>query len=146
MDDGLRSRAGDESLVILQSLVCLLREKKVFEGPLTGEYGAATLKATRAWQAQRGFEQVDLWSRQHWMSLLAAGSKATIKYGSSGLAVRRLQRALNAASPQHSLVITGVYGPGVEPVVKAWQKKVGLQPSGVVNGQVWRALIKGKRS
>jgi len=128
------------------TLQCLLREKKVFEGPLTGEYGAATLKATRAWQAKRGFEPQDLWSRQHWMSLLAVGSKATIKYGSSGLAVRRLQRALNAASPQHRLVVTGVYGPGVEPVVKAWQKKVGLQPSGVVNRQVWRALIKGKRS
>ncbi|CAB4755915.1 unannotated protein [freshwater metagenome] len=131
---------------LVTTLQCLLREKKLFEGPLTGEYGAATLKATRAWQAQRGFEQVDMWSRQHWMSLLAAGSQATIKYGSAGLAVRRLQRALNAASPQHRLVVTGVYGPGVEPVVKAWQKKVGLQPSGVVNRQVWRALVAGKRS
>ncbi|MEH3158149.1 MAG: hypothetical protein PGN08_03965 [Sphingomonas taxi] len=29
MDDPLRTRAGDESLVILQSLLCLLREKNV---------------------------------------------------------------------------------------------------------------------
>ncbi|WP_414711408.1 hypothetical protein [Sphingomonas sp. UBA978] len=29
MDNGLQSRAGDESLVILQSLVCLLREKNL---------------------------------------------------------------------------------------------------------------------
>ncbi|MCP3736354.1 hypothetical protein M9979_15915 [Sphingomonas sp. RP10(2022)] len=29
MDNGLQSQAGDESLVILQSLLCLLREKNV---------------------------------------------------------------------------------------------------------------------
>ena len=57
--------------------------------------------------------------------------------------MRRLQRALNAASPQHRLVVTGVYGPGVEPVVKAWQKKVGLQPSGVAAGLVAVAALTG---
>jgi hypothetical protein len=29
MDDGLQSRSGDETLVILQSLLCLLREKNL---------------------------------------------------------------------------------------------------------------------
>ena len=145
-----RTTASGEEVVpdpaMVTTLQCLLREKKFFEGELTGEYGAKTVAATRDWQAEHGFEPQDLWSRQHWMSLLAAGSKATIKYGSSGLAVRRLQRALNAASPQARLIVTGVYGPGVEPAVKAWQKKVGLPQSGVVNGEVWRELMAGTRS
>ena len=41
--------------------------------------------------------------------------------------------------------MTGVYGPGVEPAVKAWQEKVGIAQSGVVNGEVWRMLMQGKR-
>ena len=88
----------------------------------------------------------NLWSRQHWMSLLSAGSKPILKYGSSGDAVRRLQRALNAASPKATLVVTGVYGPGVEPAVKDWQERTGMEASGVVNKRVWRKLRKGLRS
>ncbi|MGV3564066.1 MAG: glycoside hydrolase domain-containing protein [Nocardioides sp.] len=145
-----RTTANGEQIVpdaaLVTALQCLLREKKYFEGELTGEYGAKTLTATHTWQAEHGFDEQDLWSRTHWMSLLAAGSKDTIKYGSSGLAVRRLQRTLNAASPHAQLVVTGVYGPGVEPAVKAWQKRVGLPQSGVVNGEVWRILTSGTRT
>jgi hypothetical protein len=144
-----RTTASGEQVVpdpaLVTTLQCLLREKKFFDGDLTGEYGAKTLAATHAWQAEHGFDEQDLWSRQHWMSLLAAGSRDTVKYGSSGLAVRRLQRALNAASPKARLVVTGVYGPGVEPAVKAWQQKVGVPQTGVVNGEAWRMLMAGKR-
>lgn len=131
---------------LVTTLQCLLREKKYFDGDLTGEYGTRTLKATRAWQADHKMPEKNLWSRQHWMSLLSAGSKPILKYGSSGDAVRRLQRALNAASPKATLVVTGVYGPGVEPAVKDWQERIGMEASGVVNKRVWRKLRKGVRS
>ena len=131
---------------LVTTLQCLLREKKYFDGDLTGEYGTRTLKATRAWQADHKMPEKNLWSRQHWMSLLSAGSKPILKYGSSGDAVRRLQRALNAASPKATLVVTGVYGPGVEPAVKDWQDRVGMEPSGAVNKRVWRKLLKGVRT
>ena len=49
------------------------------------------------------------------------------------------------ASPTKVLV-TGVYGPGVEPAVKDWQERTGMAASGVVNKRVWRKLRKGLRS
>lgn len=127
------------------TLQCLLRQKKYYSGELTGEYDARTARATKRWQAQHGFDKQQLWSRKHWMSLLADGATDTVKYGSSGLAVRRLQRALNASSPDTSVVVTGVYGPGVEPAVKAWQARVGLPASGAVNHEAWRKLMRGAR-
>ena len=41
------------------------------------------------------------WQRKHWMALLAAGARPVLKFGSAGEAVRRLQRALNAAEHGH---------------------------------------------
>ena len=128
------------------ALQCLLKQRGYFDTAITGTYGGRVVNATKAWQRDHGFAEKDLWARTHWMSLLAAGSKTTTKYGSSGDAVRRLQRSLNAASPKAKVVVTGVYGAAVEKAVKDWQKRVGMSASGVVNAATWRKLQAGKRS
>ena len=51
MDDGLQSRSGDESLVILQSLLCLLREKNLLSRADIEELTDRV--AMRATQAER---------------------------------------------------------------------------------------------
>ncbi|MBF4162658.1 glycoside hydrolase domain-containing protein [Nocardioides acrostichi] len=129
----------------VKALQCLLKRKGYFDGTFTGRYGGEVLKATQQWQGDHGFAQRRKWSRANWMSLLAAGPKNVVKYGSSGEQVRRLQRALNAAAPGTKLWNTGVYGPGVDPAVKAWQKRVGIPADGVVNAGVWRKLQAGAR-
>ena len=128
------------------ALQCLLKQRGYFDTEITGTYGGRVVTATKAWQRDHGFAEKDLWARTHWMSLLATGSKTTTKYGSSGDAVRRLQRSLNAASPKARVVVTGVYGAAVEKAVKDWQKRVGMSASGVVNAATWRKLQAGKRS
>ena len=49
------------------------------------------------------------WTRVHWMSLLADGASPVLKFGSAGEDVRRVQRALKAASATLKLRITGRY-------------------------------------
>jgi peptidoglycan hydrolase-like protein with peptidoglycan-binding domain len=80
------------------------------------------------------------------MSLLAAGDRPVVKYGSAGPAVRRVQRALNAvADRSQPLTATGVFDAATTIAVKDWQRSVGVQASGVVGTQSWKALAAGRR-
>ena len=48
---------------------------------------------SRAWQAARKFTPSNTFAERHWTALLAAGSRTTLKRGSVGESVHRLQRA-----------------------------------------------------
>jgi peptidoglycan hydrolase-like protein with peptidoglycan-binding domain len=86
-----------------------------------------------------------MFSRTAWMTLLSAGPTPTISVGSTGADVRRVQRALNAASPKSVLPITGTYDPATQAAVVAWQAKNGIAESGVVGPASWAALQAGNR-
>lgn len=58
---------------------------------------------------------------------------ATVRRGSSGLAVRTLQTRL-------ALVVDGTFGPKTEAAVMAFQRTHGLQPDGVVGPKTWSEL------
>lgn len=130
----------------VKALKCLLTEQGVYSGAVNGQWDAATTRATNAWQSQHGFAVSPTWSRSNWMSLLAAGDRPVVKYGSAGPAVRRVQRALNAvADRSQPLAATGVFDAATTVAVKAWQQSVGVQVSGVVGRQSWKALAAGRR-
>lgn len=61
----------------------------------------------------------------------------TIRRGSRGDDVRRLQRALH-------LIDDGIFGPVTEEVVKAHQRKYGLVADGVVGPSTWATLEGGE--
>ena len=86
----------------------------------------------------------DNWSRRNWMSLVAAGSRRLVKFGSAGPAVRRLQRALNA-SGYSRLNVRGVFNAKTDAATRTWQRKAGLKVSGIVTASQWKALQTGKR-
>jgi peptidoglycan hydrolase-like protein with peptidoglycan-binding domain len=79
-----------------------------------------------------------------WTALLSEGSRPVLKYGSARHAVRRLQRALNAAVDAH-LPITGVYYGSTAAAVKAYQVARGLARTGVVASDTWAELERGNR-
>ncbi len=87
----------------------------------------------------------DRWTRQNWMTLLAAGRRPVLKFGSAGGDVRRVQRALNAASNDPRLRISGVFGRGTDQALRTYQNRVGVKVSGVVNPNTWAALRSGRR-
>jgi peptidoglycan hydrolase-like protein with peptidoglycan-binding domain len=129
----------------VKALQCLLKEHDVYDGKVNGNYNAATVAAARAWQESRGATPSDTWSRRNWMTLTAAGPGTILKYGSAGPDVRRVQRALNAASGQARLSVSGVFTSATDKALRAYQKKVGVTASGVTATSTWKKLRAGSR-
>lgn len=129
---------------VLAALQCLLRKQKVYRGPLTGTFDAKTLTAANAFQSANQVKVKNRFNARHWTMLLSAKGAKTVKRGSKGGHVRALQRTLTAATGQH-VPVTGVFDARTESVTKAWQKKVGVKDSGVVNAAMWRLLKQGRR-
>ncbi|WP_244930293.1 glycoside hydrolase domain-containing protein [Nocardioides sp. W7] len=129
----------------VKALQCLLKEKGLYQGSVTGRYNKRTVRAARTWQATHSLRVSDNWSRPSWMSLLGDGSRTLLKYGSAGEGVRRLQRALNAAVPTAKLTVSGVFGATTDRALKTYQSRVGHAASGVATAATWRAFSVGKR-
>jgi hypothetical protein len=69
-------------------------------------------------------------------------SKITLRTGSEGVAVRRLQAGLNRTFPAYSrLAVDGKFGPATDRVVREFQRRSRLGVDGVV-GPVTRAALK----
>jgi peptidoglycan hydrolase-like protein with peptidoglycan-binding domain len=79
------------------------------------------------------------------MTLLAAGPTPVLNLGSTGEDVRRVQRALNAASPKAKLPVSGIYDSGTQAAVLAWQAKHTIGENGVFGAASWAALQAGRR-
>ena len=86
-----------------------------------------------------------MFSRSAWMTLLSAGPATVLNLGSSGEDVRRVQRALNAASAKYKLPISGTFDAVTQAAVIAWQAKNGIAENGVVGPASWAALQAGNR-
>lgn len=129
-----------------KALQCLLQQQGLYVGKLTGRFNKKTLAAANSWQVKHGMKAKPAWTKRNWVTLLAAGAGTpVVKFGSTGPAVRRVQRAINAAGTPAPLAITGVFNAATTTAVKTWQKRVGVEISGVVGDQSWAALKKGKR-
>ena len=128
------------------ALKCLLREAGSYSGGLQGKYSPKLVEAIRAWKAANGLKVTDAWSERAWVALFAdAAVNPVLKVGSTGGDVRRLQRALNAASAATRLPITGVFDGYTDRAVRAYQARNKLEQSGVAGSQVWASLVKGNR-
>ncbi|GAA4707840.1 glycoside hydrolase domain-containing protein [Nocardioides conyzicola] len=129
-------------------LQCLLQRQGVYTGKIHGRYNKRTLAAVNAWQTAHGLGVRAAWSRKAWMTLFSAGETPVLKYGSSGSAVRRLQRALSVAavgSIAAEVRANGVFGSTTDKALRAWQKKVGVEVSGVAGTETWPAIQRGLR-
>jgi len=130
---------------LVTALQCLLQERDLYGGRLHGRYTERLAAGIRAWREQRGFAVNGNWGRRQWTSLLSAGRGPILKYGSAGGDVRRVQRALNAASPTAELRANGLFKGSTKSAVRAYQRKVGVGANGIVGPTTWRALRTGRR-
>jgi peptidoglycan hydrolase-like protein with peptidoglycan-binding domain len=135
---------GDASKVV-PALQCLLKEKGLYDGPISGTYDASTVAAAQAWMGSRALGAQPKFAPRHWVSLLSEGAKPVLKMGSAGSDVRRLQRALSAADRSAKVTATGVYVLATDAALRAWQERVGLPVTGVMAPNAWRKLWKGVR-
>ena len=128
------------------ALKCLLKEQGVFHGKLKGGAWSGRVTASvKAWQQHVGLKRTAMFSRSAWMTLLSTGATPVLNLGSTGEDVRRVQRALDAASPKLRLPVNGLYDTATQAAVAAWQGKNGLPATGVVGPESWAALQAGNR-
>jgi peptidoglycan hydrolase-like protein with peptidoglycan-binding domain len=69
--------------------------------------------------------------------------ESTIRVGTTGRAVRRLQRALRR-TPDLGIAVDGTFSPQLEAAVKAFQEGAGLTADGIVGPLTWVALPDGR--
>ncbi|TYL45618.1 DUF1906 domain-containing protein [Nocardioides sp. BGMRC 2183] len=127
----------------VKSLQCLLTEQGQYQGAINGKLNRRTLNAVTAWQSRRGLRARDAVGVQEWMTLHSAGTWSVLKTGSLGPAVRRVQLSLNAANPKLRLRASGRYDATTTAAVKAYQRRVGLKATGIVEKKTWRKLSNG---
>ena len=99
-----RTRPGDRAQVPAQGAGRLPR-------PGQGRLEPPADQVGQAWQRQVGLGRTAMFSRSAWMTLLSAGPTTVLNLGSTGEDVRRVQRALNAASAKNKLPISGTPTP-----------------------------------
>ena len=104
-------------------------------GSVDGIFGPATAKAVRFYQADHGLVVDGIVGPKTWAGL----DPPTVKRGSKGDAVKRLQRLLRdfGYSPG---AVDGDFGPKTEQAVEAFQTDFGLQVDGIAGPQTWAAL------
>jgi peptidoglycan hydrolase-like protein with peptidoglycan-binding domain len=137
-----RLSPGSAQQTRVKVLQCLLTEQGTYSGPVDGAYDAATVAAARAWQAARKFTPSDSFERRHWVALLAAGPRTTVKRGSTDESVYRLQRALNAARAGRFRA-SGVLDAKTEAALRTYQSRLRIAVSGVATKQTWNKLQRG---
>jgi len=123
---------------------CLLKQRGFYSGKVTGRFDLPTRRATARFQGARHLTVTGTVNRSTWTALLSAGESPVVKRGSASNAVRRVQRALNAAGDPR-LAITGVFGASTTTAVRVYQQAVGLPATGVVASDTWAKLKSGRR-
>ena len=128
----------------VRALQCLLKKKRLYDGRTHGRYDARTIGAVNAWHAKLGVGASPNWSRRDWVTLLANGKRPVQKFGSTGVYVRRVQRALNAADVRNRLRVSGRYDGATQAAMRRYQAQVKLPASGITNNITWGRLRAGR--
>lgn len=122
-------------------LQCELRQRG-YSLTVDGSFGPATDTAVRSFQRGVGLAADGVVGPRSWTALLAAGTQPTLRQGSTGADVTRLQQALRARG--YSIAVDGSFGSGTNSVVVSYQSARGLVADGIVGAKTWTALQQGR--
>lgn len=128
----------------VQAAQCLLKRNGTYTGPISGSFDQRTRQAVVDYQGAHNLSPDGVLTLATWTAILSQGTHPVLKYGSASRAVRRVQRALNAAVDAH-LPITGVYYSATAAAVTTYQRALGLPRTGVVTDTTWAQLERGNR-
>jgi hypothetical protein len=134
-------RVGDTGALV-KTIQCLLQGLAFYSGTIDGVYDTGVGSAVRRWRVSRGLSAITTTGPAAWVALLSQGTAPLVKYGSASSAVRRVQRALNAADAA-GLPVTGLFAGLTTTAVKRYQAAHGLARTGVVTSAMWRKFFTG---
>jgi peptidoglycan hydrolase-like protein with peptidoglycan-binding domain len=123
---------------------CLLRALGRYVGKVDGVYDAGVVTAVRKYRVSRGMSTGGDLTQRTWVALLSHGPEPVLKLGSANPAVRRMQRALNAAD-HAGLPVSGRYGWRTLAAVRHYQRDHHKVRTGVTAPYLWRMLHRGTR-
>ncbi|MFM6848607.1 MAG: glycoside hydrolase domain-containing protein [Terrabacter sp.] len=126
----------------VKALQCLLRTSARYRGKLDGRLDRDVVRAVTKFQHRHDLRETGKPDAATWTALFAQGSTPLMKVGSSGKAVLRLQRAMRAAGLR-SAGSTGIVTDRTTTAVARYQRRVGVDPTGVVTTETWAALQTG---
>ena len=121
--------------------------QKVVGVTADGKFGPLTASAVGTWQSKHGVPATKKLDNPTWATMiylkaipprtspLSPYTSVVLRRGSSGTAVKALQKALGG------LVVDGSFGPATETRLKAYQQSKGLAVTGVTDTKVWMALM-----
>ncbi|WNF30343.1 peptidoglycan-binding protein [Streptomyces sp. C11-1] len=121
----------------------LLTQQGYEPGTVDGHFGPNTKSAVEAFQRARSLGADGIVGPKTWTALLSAGTTPLLSQGSSGDAVKRLQRALTAALGT-TVDADGSFGPATETAVRGYQNSRKLGVDGKVGPETWKALQGGR--
>lgn len=101
-----------------------------------GKFGPQTEAAVKYFQARHGISPSGKVGAKTWEALVV-----TLWKGKTGAAVSAVEIQLKYQYGFPSLSVDGTFGPMVKAAVKAFQKRYGLTPSGIVGERTWNALV-----
>jgi hypothetical protein len=122
---------------------CLLEAQGQDVGTPDGQFGTNTQNAVRAYQTAKSLPVTGVVDSHTWTALLSAGTTPTLRSGSTGNDVRRLQRSLTAALGR-TVGIDGQFGPLTEQAARDFQTSRSLGVDGIVGAMTWGALQAGR--
>jgi len=119
---------------------CLLRDAG-YAPRVDGSFSAADSAQLKKFQRSHDVNPSGKVYASSWTALLSRGSTPTLKAGSKGAAVKRLQRSLTATG--RHVKVTGSYTSATTKAVKSVQRARHLKATGTTTDAVWRLLQAG---
>jgi cell wall-associated NlpC family hydrolase len=119
---------------------CLLRSAG-YAVKADGSFSAADSSQLKKFQRSHDVNVSGNVYASSWTALLSRGSQPTLRQGSKGESVKRLQRSLTASG--RPVAVTGSYGSATTNAVKSVQRARRISASGTASASVWRVLQAG---
>jgi hypothetical protein len=127
-------RRGDTGEAV-RSIQYLLRARG-YSLAVDGIFGSETEARVKSFQQSKGLTVDGIVGNQTWEALII-----TVRSGSTGDAVRAVQRQLNARG--YGLVVDGIFGSATDRAVRDFQSRNGLTVDGIVGPNTWCKLVGG---
>ena len=103
-----------------------------------GLFGTETRQQVLNFQLAKNLDTDGIVGPQTWTALIQGKN---VKVGSTGQAVRAVQRLLRDRLGYNEIVVDGDFGPITDNVIVALQNAYDLTPDGIVGPQTWKALV-----